>query len=305
MPPRKTAAKATSKKAPRKKVAEPKKTTTTSNKKAPASKKRAHSPDGECEPEVEAEAEVDPATPAKAPPRKRVKRSAAPSKEEPQASVGEVMEQSTTKPAHPALVGKFDIYAIELPFLAKAYLPTSASEPEFGALYDTILTYQAKSDFTARCVLPASKEDSDKEDDKPGRLSSAVLENPMEGMPWDIALVDLQRVESVLFLAKERKEFATPPRTNCGAGIEDRTVLEDSNCGVQSAGGVFRMQRAWTGDRGGENIEVFEGYLSFDVVYSGMYRRKGHGSGQKIGFSFWAVRARKGADGSEIGLAQA
>ncbi|KAJ7723789.1 hypothetical protein B0H16DRAFT_1385179 [Mycena metata] len=304
MPPRKTSI-ATSRKAPSKKVAEIKKTTTNSTKKAPANKKRAHSPDGEYEPEVEAEAEVDAAIPAKAPPRKRVKRSGAPSKEEPQAYIGEVREQSTTKPAQPALVGKFDIYAMELPFLAKAYLPTSTSEPQFSELYETILTYQAKSDFTARCVLPASKEDSDKDNDKPGRLSSAVLEDPMEGMPWDIALVDLQRVEPVVFLAKERKEFATPPRTNCGAGIEGHTVLEDSNCGVQSAGGVFRMQRAWTGDRGGEKVEVFEGYLSFNVVYSGMYRRKGHGSGQKIGFSFWAVRARKGADGLEIGLAQA
>ncbi|KAJ7022717.1 hypothetical protein C8F04DRAFT_1272302 [Mycena alexandri] len=290
MPPRKAAAKATSEKAPSKKVAEPKKTTTTSNKKAPANKKRARSPDGEYEPEVEAEAEAD---------------AAALVKEEPQASVGEETEESTTKPAQPPLVGKFDIYAMELPFLAKAYLPTSTAEPQFGALYDTILTYQAKSDFTARCVLPASKEDSDKENDKPGRLSSAVLKDPMEGMPWDISLVDLQRVEPVVFLAKEQKEFATPPRTDCGAGIEGHTVLEDSNCGVQSAGGVFRMQRAWTEDRGGENVEVFEGYLSFDVVYSGMYRRKGHGSGQKIGFSFWAVRARKGADGSEIGLAEA
>ncbi|KAJ7137221.1 hypothetical protein C8R46DRAFT_1234604 [Mycena filopes] len=287
MPPRKTAAKATTKKAPGKNVAaaatskkkvatEGRKATAGAKKAATGSKKRARSPDDEYEEDADSGDESDAAAPVKAPARKRVKKAVV----QPEVET----EEAEKSAPEPALSGKFDIYAMELPFLAKAYRATSSSEPQFGTLYDTILTYQAKPDFTARCVLPAtSATDSATvpaaEDAKPGRLSSAALEDPMEGMPWDIALVGLQRVEPVVFLAKERKGFVTPPQTSAGAGIEGRTALEESNCGVQSAGGVFRMQRAWTGERRGKEVEVFEGYLSFDVVHSAMYKRKGHGSG--------------------------
>lgn len=200
---------------------------------------------------------------------------------------------------------------MELPFLAKVYLPPGPkiSEPQFGALYDKILEYQAKPDSTARCLIPdavevaiESKNKGDEEAETRGRLESAVLEDPMEGAPWDIALVKLRVIDSVIFPSAERAQFPTPPQTNCGTGIEGRTALGEGHCGVQSAGGVFRMQRAWVEERKEHAAEIWEGYLSFDVRFSGMYKRKGHGSGQKIGFPFWAVRARKGPDGKEIGL---
>jgi hypothetical protein len=214
--------------------------------------------------------------------------------------------------AESAASGKFDLYAMELPFLASVYLPPgqSASAPRFDALYDKILEYQAKPESTARCVIPAApfaSEDKGADTDtaekqKSGRLESAVLEDPMEQAPWDIALVDLQAVPSLVFPLAERKQFATPPQTDCGPGIEGRTALAESHCGAQRADGVFRMQRAWSGERAGKPVELWEGYLSFDVVYSGMYSRKGHGNGEKIGFPFWGVRARKNLDGKEIGL---
>ncbi|KAJ6455322.1 hypothetical protein C8R47DRAFT_1082776 [Mycena vitilis] len=213
--------------------------------------------------------------------------------------------------------GKFDLYAMELPFLADVYLPPgqSASEPQFSALYDKILEYQAKPDSTAQCVIPGAPVHSSKtknkadakdtaEEQKSGRLESAIFEDPMEGAPWEIALVDLKVCDPIVFPPKERKQFATAPQVNCGRGIEGRTELAMSHCGVQSAGGVFRMQRAWTGKRGGDTVEVWEGYLSFNVVHSGLYKRKRHGGGQAIGFPFWGVRARKDEAGKEIGLSQ-
>ncbi|KAJ7172823.1 hypothetical protein C8R43DRAFT_1058272 [Mycena crocata] len=203
---------------------------------------------------------------------------------------------TTAKPAKTAskssssLAGKFDLYAMELPFLSSVYLPAGASQHNFAALYKTILTYQAKPDSTAQCVLPAG--------DTAGRLSSAALEDPMEGLPWDIALTDLTHVDALKFSAKERKPFVTPPREGI-PGVKAQTGLAHDHCGVQSASGVFRMQHAWTGSAG---EEVFEGYMSFNVVHSAMYKRKRHGSGLKVDFAFWAVRARRDAHGKEIGL---
>lgn len=40
-------------------------------------------------------------------------------------------------------------------------------------------------------------------------------------------------------------------------------------------------------------MELLEGYLAFDVKFSGMYKRKGHGSGTSCKFAFWVVRAKK------------
>ncbi|KAJ7447748.1 hypothetical protein B0H11DRAFT_1744786, partial [Mycena galericulata] len=74
-------------------------------------------------------------------------------------------------------------------------------------------------------------------------------------------------------------------------------------CGVQSAPSVFWMKHSWTCKgigAAGEDADIFEGYLSF----SGLYRRKGHGSGDKIDFAFWSVRARRDAAGLEIGLTE-
>ncbi|KAK6981767.1 hypothetical protein R3P38DRAFT_3459856 [Favolaschia claudopus] len=189
--------------------------------------------------------------------------------------------------------GKFDLYRMELPFLKKVYLPPARTTdaPQFEALYDTIVPLQAKSDFSGRCVIPseASKYLLD------GRLESVDMQDPMEEMPWEIALTDLEVVDAVVFTEQERHKFLTPPKKNCGKGIHGRTELATDHCGVDEAEGVFRMQRAGS-------ASIWEGFLSFNVSHSWMYQRKGHGRGQKSGFPFWAVRAKKDDNGDEIGL---
>ncbi|KAJ7446072.1 hypothetical protein FB451DRAFT_1412435 [Mycena latifolia] len=143
-------------------------------------------------------------------------------------------KKKSTAPESPSLAGKFDLYAMELPFLSEVYLPEGETKPQFGALYQTILKYQAKPDFTAY----------------------AALEDPMEGLPWDIALKDLARVDKLVFPPAERALFVTPPREGV-PGITGRTGLARGHCGVQAASGVFRMQHAWTGSVG---EQIFEGY---------------------------------------------
>lgn len=56
-------------------------------------------------------------------------------------------------------------------------------------------------------------------------------------------------------------------------------ALEDSHCGIQSAFGVFKLKRVWAKDIPGTGFaELFAGYLSFNIAYSAMYKRKGHGT---------------------------
>ncbi|KAJ7182818.1 hypothetical protein C8R43DRAFT_968151 [Mycena crocata] len=203
----------------------------------------------------------------------------------------------STDSASPILAGKFDMYMMDLPFLSTVYLPAGQSEPQYANLYQAILKVQKKKDYTARCLLP------DVPFIKDGQLKSRVSIDPMEEMPFDISIADLKLVDDLSFSSAEQDKFVTPPQS--GPGITGKTALAEDHCGIQSAAGVFRMKHAWTGDDGdGGEVDIFEGYLSFKVVYSGLYRRKGHGGGSNHPFAFWAVRARRDENGVEIGLTE-
>ncbi|KAJ6551200.1 hypothetical protein B0H19DRAFT_1156892 [Mycena capillaripes] len=121
----------------------------------------------------------------------------------------------------------------------------------------------------------------------------------MECMPFDIAIKDLKLADKLALSSTERAKFITPPES--GPGITGRMELADSHCGIQYATGVFRMKHVWT-QKGVDGAEIFEGYMSFKVSYSGLYKRKGHGSGSNRDFAFWGVRGRRNADGEEVGL---
>jgi hypothetical protein len=51
-----------------------------------------------------------------------------------------------------------------------------------------------------------------------------------------------------------------------------------------------------------ESVELFEGFMSFKVSYSMLYKRNRHGNSPNIKFTFWGVRAKKDNDEKEIGL---
>jgi hypothetical protein len=164
------------------------------------------------------------------------------------------------------------------------------------SVYKAILTYQAK-DQTARCYLatPTNTDDS--------RFESGVILDPMEDMPFEIAIKAVNRQSSLPFTESELSSFAAPEAVPEGPGISATTTLAGSHCGVQSASGIFKMKRVWTKhDADGELVELFEGFASFNVSYSGLYRRKGHGPSDKYKFAFWGVRARRDNAGKEIGL---
>ncbi|KAJ7097619.1 hypothetical protein C8R44DRAFT_949158 [Mycena epipterygia] len=157
---------------------------------------------------------------------------------------------------------------VGLSFLSKPSLPAGTSEPQFQALHTAILKVQIKKDYTARCLIPEASSLKD------GQLVSRASVDPMEEMPFDIAIADLELVDELSFSSAERSKFKSPPQR--GPGITGRTQLAEDHCGSQSATGVFRMKHAWTGEGAeGTNVEIFEGFLSFNVVHSGCTSARG------------------------------
>ena len=188
---------------------------------------------------------------------------------------------------------------MELPFLSKVYLPPGVSTPQYGELYKTILTYQAKGDKTARFFLASPTDVNDT-----SIFTSRVIEDPMEDYPFDIDIRSIKHHASLSLPSDNLPSAAVAGATHDSPGISASMFLKDDHCGIQSASGAFKVKRVWTtkATSSGTFAELFAGYLSFDVSYSGMYRRKGHGTGQKHKWGFWAIRARTGDDGMEVGL---
>ncbi|KAK0197906.1 hypothetical protein F5146DRAFT_1017436 [Armillaria mellea] len=177
----------------------------------------------------------------------------------------------------PVFSGKFDLYAMVLPFLSKVYLPTnSSSTPRYEELYKTILTYQAKPNFSAQIVLPDAPYTMD------GVAGSRAIRDPMECLPYDLSLEDIKAVKKLSYTAHQ-KSLLSCPRLRYGEQVlrfTANTGIIDGGCGIQTARGE-RISN-------GSSIELFEGFFSLMISYSSLYKRKGHGSGDDTEFAFWA-----------------
>lgn len=172
---------------------------------------------------------------------------------------------------------------MELPFMHGVYSPKAGPvNPE--ALYKTILKYQAKKDRTANITIPEGYDTSGKD----GSFKSRIFCDPMEEMPFDVSLSSFQIVQKTSF----RSQYGRPADAWEGPPIQGRLAVTNGGCGIASSSGTLTMQPLWKKrDADGELMELFEGTLNFRVSYSGMYSRKGHGSGQKQTIPFWGVRA--------------
>lgn len=185
---------------------------------------------------------------------------------------------------------------MELDFLTQVYRPRGTSGANYKALYDKILTFQAKNDRTARIYLP------DAPYTESGLFTSGAIMDPMQELPFDFALTHIKEVSRLPLTAAQKKLFITPPGDE--PGISAAIELADDHCGVASTKGVFMLKPAWNVTaEDGATKEIFEGYFDLKLSYSSLYRRKGHGSGlPDIKVAFWAVRARRDKDGNEIGI---
>ncbi|KAG2088689.1 uncharacterized protein F5147DRAFT_726787 [Suillus discolor] len=231
--------------------------------------------------------------------------------------------------SHPPAIfsGNFDLYGMYLPFLVKAYLPPGSTSPDYAAVYDTILAYQSKHDYTARCFLSLSSDT--------GRAESVSIFDPMMERPFDVLISNLKHRAELTFTSSERASFLAPEHSPVSPGVIGQAGLPPQ-CGVKNAKGIWKMKRVWVGEGvvgECENVgdgttidcvgeaadsstkanagkkaskavkkELFEGFFSFSVSYDQMYRKAGHGSGSTCRFAFWGVRAMKDNTGKEIGL---
>lgn len=196
--------------------------------------------------------------------------------------------------------GNFDLYSMRLPFLSEVFLAKGQSKPQYEELYEKILTYQAKDDNSLQLYLQKLPSG-----DERGQIRSTVdaMCDPMEGMPFDVEVHDVMVTDKLPLKVNERKLFLVPPTE--GPGIEGLLTVVDGGCGVDSSKGVIKLKRLWKSQKkraDGSYAELFEGFVSFNVSYSGLYKRKGHGKGEKLETAVWAVRARRNDNGEEVGI---
>lgn len=199
-----------------------------------------------------------------------------------------------------------------LPLLYNVYLPEGIAAPQYESLYKTIVRFQAKPDYSARCFLipPTNPADpisatntSIPSTAKGSYFESLTMIDPMTEMPYDIQLRNILYKKSLSFAPNtERPSFAAPEASSSapGPGISAKTSIPDQ-CGIKSSKGVFKMKRVWAKlTPEGAMQELFEGFFSFSVSFDSLYKKAGHGNGAKYKYAFWAVRASTGADGSTI-----
>lgn len=226
-------------------------------------------------------------------------------------SAGSSTDVHAQRPPTAAIfAGNFDLYDMSLPFLKDAFLGTGLARamplPNYQALYDEMISYQQRNDYTAQFYLapPSSGTDA------PSQMKARGIMDNRE-RPRDIRLLDLREVDHVVFEGSERGFFHLSEDVPDGRGIAGDMGIPDA-----SGRGIFKMTRAWVGldhgeacageaaelglpvnGRGGPDKakstrikEVFEGYFKL-----GLPRGKEHQ------FAFWAVRARVERK-KEIGL---
>ncbi|KZP23679.1 hypothetical protein FIBSPDRAFT_1042831 [Athelia psychrophila] len=187
----------------------------------------------------------------------------------------------SAEPLPPQLTGKFDIYSTGLSFLSSAYLPKGSKSPNFQAVYEKILFYQAKPDFTMRCALREEWQAQS----TGGRLHCSTITNPIDDEPLDpLCIVGGKTKNSVNF---DATECPHPSTVGNGWGYEARMEVGDGDEHGCKDGAV--------------DLELFEGYWFLKVAYGPTLRRKRFGTGESYNGSFWAVRALK-KDGVEVGI---
>ncbi len=136
--------------------------------------------------------------------------------------------------------------------------------------------FQAEADFTARAAIPKSYGTSD------GAFQIKNFEDPMSGEEYEICLEGIQLTGKTEPTVKAELSF-------------------DGGCGLSSSSGTLSLHRCWNKSNSDEGFdEMFDCTFSVNVSYSDLYRRKGHGSGERISMECWAIRARKNSSGEEV-----
>lgn len=185
---------------------------------------------------------------------------------------------------------------MSLPFLKDAFLGTGLARamplPNYHALYDEMISYQLRNDYTAQFYLAAA---NNNDTGAPSQMKARGIMDEKE-RPRDIRLLDLREVDHVVFEGSERGFFHCMDDIPDGMGI----VGETSTLGGGGQG-IFKLTRAWVElDEGeGEGDGPTESGLPVKgkstrprEVFEGYFKLGFPGSSKTHQFAFWAVRAR-------------
>lgn len=199
-------------------------------------------------------------------------------------------------PAAAIFAGNFDLYDMSLPFLKDAFLGTGLARamplPNYQALYDEMISYQQRSDYTAQFyIAPATTSDTN----VPSQMKARGIMDEKE-RPRDIRLLGLRELDHVVFEGSERSFFHCVQDIPDGRGVVGETGTLDGE-----GQGDFKLTRTWIkseeaegeGEGAAESglpvkgkstrpMEVFEGSLKLGFPRGGKEHR----------FAFWAIRAR-------------
>lgn len=199
-------------------------------------------------------------------------------------------------PAAAIFAGNFDLYDMSLPFLKDAFLGTGLARamplPNYQALYDEMISYQLRNDYTAQFYLAAA---NDNDRGAPSQMKARGIMDEKE-RPRDIRLLDLREVDHVVFEGSERGFFHCMEDIPDGMGV----VGETSTLGGGGQG-IFKLTRAWVElDEGeGEGKAPAESGLPVKgkstrpkEVFEGCFKLGFPGGGKTHQSAFWAVRAR-------------
>jgi hypothetical protein len=126
-------------------------------------------------------------------------------------------------------------------------------------------------------------------------MKGAVIADPFVEQPYDMVFTTVNEEDPLAFTEEELGQFPERDIDPPGPGVTAQITLRgDHHNVVAEATGYVKLIQVWTKmDAKGAVMELFEGYLSLDVVFDGSLRFKKHGATEFHGLSFWAVRAKE------------
>ena len=175
---------------------------------------------------------------------------------------------------------------------------------EPGALYEEMKVYQRSGECTARIELRG------KGGVYYGR--SISKDDGFEGCPGDFVITATEAIPSWeikdLEMAVHGDDFGLEGGdTRPGPAVQVSLDVSEGKRGAEKVKGIFKMRRLWAQNKSGALEEVFEGILDVGIFTNTALQHTGKKKTQDRPdttylFSFWAIRARKRADGTVIGV---
>ncbi|KAH8091657.1 hypothetical protein BXZ70DRAFT_1011062 [Cristinia sonorae] len=165
-------------------------------------------------------------------------------------------------PAHP--YGKFDLYAMRLPFLHNVYRPPDSAAVHPEELYKTILAYQAKNDNTAK-------------------VESQTRPQRYHGQ-WHVLELNIP----VVFVGYQRPEGDWK-----GPSVLGKLKIKGGGgCGIKRSSGKVGLRPLWRKESadGRKPMELWEGAFTFSADYNPIYEMISPDDSQELTLAVWAVR---------------